>query len=147
MPLLVTDPETIMYDRAQSKGYVDFGITFNVGHKCTKCGHEFAFAVQEFWYETNPKNKIFSYFVIDKVCPKCHSPEISLTEDIVAARDRAKAERRAAAEAERAAKGEKPVEEAPVPEPEEVKPKRKRNKGEEKMPSQLPPKKKKGGKR
>lgn len=154
MPVKITDPETIMYDRAQSKGYMEFGPTFDVRHRCV-CGHEFPLSLHEFWYETNPKNKMYDYIVIDKVCPKCRSPEITIIEDIIEARNRFRLERKAILEAERAAKGEgeKTAEEEPTQvvmepeEPEEEKPKRKKNRGEEKMPSALPPKKRKGGKR
>lgn len=146
----ITDPETIMYDRAQSKGYMEFGPSFEVRHKCPS-GHEFTFTMHEFWYETNPKNKMYDYLVIDRVCPECRSPEITLTEDVLDARNRLRLERRAELEAERVKaaekKGEKP-EPLPELEPEEEKhkPKRKRDVVE---PGGLPKKvsNKKGGKR
>lgn len=153
-PIKITDPETIMYDRAQSKGYMEFGISYDLGHKCT-CGHEFTLTVHEFWYETNPKNKMYDYIVIDKVCPKCRSKEIIITEDVVEARNRAKLERKAELEAERAAKDEKRAETIERPEievaetevVEEEKPNRKRKRGDvTAAPGTLPPKKR-GGKR
>lgn len=132
----IIDPETIMYDRAQSKGYIELGPSFDVKQRCAN-GHEFTFRMHEYWYETNSRNKMYDYYEMDTTCPECGCKEVTRLEEPEDAKKRAKLERKISEPEKMPLESMKEPEldmTEPEPEPEEENPKRRRKREEVSLP-------------